>query len=351
MSNSTLIRGTEVHPPHASGDAEHAAAQATAPLAEPPSCAAPAPHVSPPVVVVDIVLPVNNEEADLGRNVLRLHEYLEGQSAFGFRITIADNASTDGTWAVAQRLAEDIPGVTALHFDEKGRGRALKAAWSRSDAAVLAYMDIDLSTDLAALLPLVAPLVSGHSDLAIGTRLSRSAVVHRGRKREFISRSYNRLTRLALRSRFSDAQCGFKAIRANRARAVLPWIEDDGWFFDTELLVVAERAGLRIHEAPVDWTDDADSRVDIVPTAIADLRGIPRCAAPWRPASCRSRTWVGGSPAPDSAPDSALDSAPDSALDSAPRPREQPPPTAPWGPSRTAECGTAGSSGSSSASA
>ena len=137
-------------------------------------------------------------------------------------------------------------------------------------------MDIDLSTDLAALLPLVAPLVSGHSDVAIGTRLARTSVVERGPKREFISRTYNRLTRFALGSRFSDAQCGFKAIRADRARELLPWIEDGGWFFDTELLVLAERAGLRIHEVPVDWTDDPDSRVDIVPTAVADLKGIAR---------------------------------------------------------------------------
>jgi putative flippase GtrA len=261
MTNSTLMQGTGPRP-----------AEETGPAAQ----ASPAPLATPPVPVVDVVLPVYNEEADLGRNVLRLHEYLESQSAFAFRITIADNASTDGTWAVARRLAASVPRVTALHLDKKGRGRALKTAWSRSDAAVLAYMDIDLSTDLAAVLPLVAPLVSGHSDLAIGTRLSRSSVVHRGPKREFISRSYNRLTRLALRSRFSDAQCGFKAIRADRARALLPWIEDDGWFFDTELLVVAERAGLRIHEVPVDWTDDPDSRVDIVPTAVADLKGIAR---------------------------------------------------------------------------
>jgi putative flippase GtrA len=137
-------------------------------------------------------------------------------------------------------------------------------------------MDIDLSTDLAALLPLVAPLVSGHSDLAIGTRLPRTSVVDRGHKRELISRCYNRITRLALGCRFSDAQCGFKAIRADRARKLLPWVEDDGWFLDTELLVIAERAGLRIHEVPVDWTDDPDSRVEIVPTAVADLKGIAR---------------------------------------------------------------------------
>jgi len=229
---------------------------------------------APPVV--DVVLPVYNEEAGLARNVLRLHDFLDEQFPFTFRITIADNASTDETWAIARSLAATLPRVSAFHLDEKGRGRALKAAWSSSDAAVLAYMDIDLSTDLAALLPLVAPLVSGHSDLAIGTRLARSSVVDRGSRRELISRCYNCLTRLALGCRFSDAQCGFKAIRADRARKLLPWIEDDGWFLDTELLVIAERAGLRIHEVPVDWTDDPDSRVEIVPTAIADLKGIAR---------------------------------------------------------------------------
>ena len=137
-------------------------------------------------------------------------------------------------------------------------------------------MDVDLSTDLSALLPLVAPLLSGHSDLAIGTRLARGSRVVRGAKRELISRSYNTILHLVLGARFSDAQCGFKAIRADRARELLPLVRDRAWFFDTELLVLAERAGLRIHEVPVDWVDDPDSRVDIVSTALADLRGVAR---------------------------------------------------------------------------
>jgi putative flippase GtrA len=226
--------------------------------------------------VVNVVLPVYNEENDLSRNVLRLHDFLDSRFPLTYRITIADNASSDGTWDIAESLAATLPHVTAIHLDERGRGRALKTAWSHSDASVLVYMDIDLSTDLRALLPLVAPLVSGHSDLAIGTRLARASTVERGAKREFISRCYNRITRVALRSHFSDAQCGFKAIRAECARTLLPWVEDDGWFFDTELLVIAERAGLRIHEVPVDWIDDPASSVDIVPTAVADLKGIAR---------------------------------------------------------------------------
>lgn len=227
---------------------------------------------------VEIVIPVHNEERDLGPSVRRLHAYLADAFPWTARITIADNASTDGTWAEALRLAGDLPGVEVLRLERKGRGNALRTAWMGSDAAVVAYMDVDLSTDLAALPPLVAPLISGHSDLAIGSRLGRGSRVVRGAKREVISRGYNLLLKTTLRARFSDAQCGFKAMRADRARDLLPLVEDGGWFFDTELLVIAERAGLRIHEVPVDWVDDPDSRVDIVATAAADLRGIARLA-------------------------------------------------------------------------
>ncbi|MFI2559891.1 bifunctional glycosyltransferase family 2/GtrA family protein [Nocardia farcinica] len=228
--------------------------------------------------VLDVVIPVYNEEADLGDCVHRLHEYLRGGFPFPARITIADNASTDATLRVAHELATRYPGVRVVHLEAKGRGRALRAVWERSDAQVVAYMDVDLSTDLDALLPLVAPLVSGHSDLAIGTRLDTSSRVVRGPKREIISRCYNLILKASLRAHFSDAQCGFKAVRTAVARQLLPLVEDGEWFFDTELLVLAERAGLRIHEVPVDWIDDPDSRVDIVDTAIKDLRGVWRLA-------------------------------------------------------------------------
>ncbi|MFF5291776.1 bifunctional glycosyltransferase family 2/GtrA family protein [Paractinoplanes globisporus] len=232
------------------------------------------PRIDAPVL--DVVVPVYNEEIDLEPCVRRLHAYLSAHFPYRFRITIADNASTDSTADVAKWLTEELPGVASVHLPEKGRGRALKYVWTNSDAAVLAYMDVDLSTDLGALLPLVAPLISGHSDLAIGSRLARGSRVVRGAKREFISRSYNLILRGTLSARFSDAQCGFKAIRADVAERLLPMVEDTGWFFDTELLVLAEKAGLRIHEVPVDWVDDPDSRVDIVSTAMADLKGIVR---------------------------------------------------------------------------
>jgi putative flippase GtrA len=227
---------------------------------------------------VEIVIPVRDEERDLDRSVRRLLDHLNAGFPFTARVTIADNGSADRTWAIAEALERELAGVRAVRLDEPGRGRALRALWAASDAAVLAYMDVDLSTDLNALLPLVAPLLSGHSDLAIGTRLARGARVIRGPRREVISRCYNALLHATLGARFSDAQCGFKAIRADQARRLLPLTRDTGWFFDTELLVLAQRAGLRIHEVPVDWVDDSDSRVDILATALADLRGIARLA-------------------------------------------------------------------------
>lgn len=226
--------------------------------------------------VVDIVVPVYNEQDSVENSVRRLHRHLQESFTFGVRITIADNASTDDTPRIAADLVAELPGVRVIRLEEKGRGRALHHVWSLSDAPVLAYMDVDLSTDLAALAPLIASLISGHSDLAIGTRLARSSRVVRGAKREIISRCYNLILKSTLHARFSDAQCGFKAIRADVARELLPYVSDTGWFFDTELLVLAERSGLRIHEVPVDWVDDPDSRVDIVATAKADLLGIGR---------------------------------------------------------------------------
>jgi glycosyltransferase involved in cell wall biosynthesis/putative flippase GtrA len=226
--------------------------------------------------VLDVTVPVYNEEWVLADSVRRLDDYLTASFPFTYRITIADNGSTDSTLDVADELSDRLPHVRVVHLDQKGRGRALNEIWSTSDAEVLAYMDVDLSTGLDALLPLVAPLLTGHSDIAIGTRLARGSRVVRGPKREFISRSYNVILRGALSATFSDAQCGFKAIRSDVARSLLPLVQDRAWFFDTELLVLAERAGLRIHEVPVDWVDDPDSRVDIVATAVEDLKGVAR---------------------------------------------------------------------------
>jgi glycosyltransferase involved in cell wall biosynthesis len=226
--------------------------------------------------IVEIVLPIHNEQAVLAASVRRVHAFASAGLWMPWLITIADNASTDSSPAIARRLAGELTGLRYLRLERKGRGLALQTAWSLSAADVLMYMDIDLSTDLAAVPPLLAPLLSGHSAVAIGSRLARGARITRGPKREVISRGYNLILRAILRTGCTDAQCGFKAIRADVAGQLLPLVRDESWFFDTELLVLAERARLRIHEVPVDWVDDLDSRVDILPTALADLRGVAR---------------------------------------------------------------------------
>jgi putative flippase GtrA len=225
---------------------------------------------------VEIAIPVYNEAQLLAPRITELRRFLDQSFPFRALVTIVDNASTDATMAVATELAATLPGVAAMHLPQKGRGHALRAAWSTSSAPVVAYMDVDLSTSLSALVPLVAPLISGHRDIAIGTRLARGSHVVRGPKRELISRAYNLLLKLSLRGRFSDAQCGFKALRREAALQLLPLVEDDEWFFDTELLITAERLGLRMSEVPVDWVDDPDSRVRIMHTALSDLRGVWR---------------------------------------------------------------------------
>jgi hypothetical protein len=229
---------------------------------------------------LDIVIPVHNEAEQLERSVTTLRSFLDTSFPFSATITIADNASTDATWRIASDLAATLPGVDAIHLARRGRGRALRTAWTQSTASVVAYMDVDLATDLGALLPLIAPLLSGHSDLAIGSRLASGAHVVRGTQREFISRGYNLLLRVALRSACTDAQCGFKAMRREAADQLLPLVEDNEWFFDTEILVTAQRIGLRIHEVPVDWVDDTDSRVDVLQTAARDLLGVARMLSP-----------------------------------------------------------------------
>src|SRR5580693_3107446 len=194
------------------------------------------PEERPPVV--EIAIPVFNEEDTLDANIRRLREYLDESFPFETTIRIVDNASTDATWEIASRLASTLPGVTALRLDQKGKGRAVRAAWSSSSAQIVAYMDVDLSTDLGGLLPLVAPLLSGHSDVSIGSRFAPGAHVLRGARREAVSRIYSLLLRSALRNQFTDATCGFKAARRETAELLLPLVQDEHWFFDTEFLVL-----------------------------------------------------------------------------------------------------------------
>jgi glycosyltransferase involved in cell wall biosynthesis len=230
-------------------------------------------------VDVEIVVPVRDEAATLESNVEALVAWLVAHAAFSWRVVIAENGSSDATATIARGIAARDERIGVLELDVAGRGGALRAAWLASEAQVVAYMDVDLSTNLEAFGDLVAPVLERRAEVAIGTRLAPAASVRRRLRRELLSRGYNALARRVCGARFSDAQCGFKALRADVARALVPDVEDDGWFFDTELLLIAQRAGHTIAEVPAEWVEDLDSRVRIVPTVIADLRGLWRLRA------------------------------------------------------------------------
>jgi glycosyltransferase involved in cell wall biosynthesis len=230
----------------------------------------------PAAIRVDAVIPVYNEAHVIERSVATLSDFLRQHLPYDWRIVIADNASTDRTLEVAEGIGHANRRVTVLHLDQKGRGRALKAAWLGSDADVLSYMDVDLSTDIRAYPALVRAIAEQGYDVATGSRLARGARTTRGLKREVISRSYNLLIKAAFRTRFSDAQCGFKAVSRKAARELLPRIKNNEWFFDTELLILAERRGYRVKDIPVRWVDDPDSRVNIRKTVMEDLHGLWR---------------------------------------------------------------------------
>jgi glycosyltransferase involved in cell wall biosynthesis len=226
-------------------------------------------------MLINITIPVLNEERCLRPNILRLKQFMDGMS-FDFEIVIADNGSIDNTEKIGCGLAAGYPSIRYLRLNEKGRGRALKEAWRNSEADILSYMDVDLSTELEAFPALIEAISSGNYEIAAGSRLLHPEWTRRGWKREYISRCYNRLIKWSLGTRFSDAQCGFKAISRACAGHLLGLIKDDHWFFDTELLVLAERLDYRIYDLPVRWEDDPDSRVKIIRTAIEDIRGLIR---------------------------------------------------------------------------
>jgi glycosyltransferase involved in cell wall biosynthesis len=211
---------------------------------------------------VDLVIPCYNEQVVLAESIARLRAWCTENLPYPWRIVIADNASTDDTLAVARRLAaEDPDGIAVLHLDRKGRGRALKQAWLASSADAMCYMDVDLSTDLAMISPLLAGVLEEGYDLAYGSRVSRGSDIERSFKREINSRGYIAVIKLLFWTRFADAQCGFKAINRDAAQQLLPHVQDGEWFFDTELLILAEKGGWKLKEVPVRWVEDPDSRV------------------------------------------------------------------------------------------
>ena len=241
---------------------------------------------------LDIVLPVYNEAHVLAGSVERLHSFLQ-ESAFPYswRIVVADNASTDATLSVARVLEDRFGDVAPLHLPQKGRGRALRKAWLESDADAMCYMDVDLSTDLAALLPLAKAVLEDGYDVATGSRMTRGSRIQRSLRRETTSRGFIFLIKVLFVSKLSDTQCGFKAISRQAARELLPQVENEEWFFDTELLLLAEKGGYRVREVPVHWIEDLDSRVNVLKTVLEDLRGLLRMRfrrIPKRGAAARS---------------------------------------------------------------
>jgi len=226
--------------------------------------------------LADILLPVYNEEHVLEKSVTDLRNFLkENVTDFNWVITIGDNASIDNTLKVAEDLENRFEDVRVFHLDKKGRGRMVKYAWQKSDADVLSYMDIDLSTDLKAFPPMINAIIEGY-DVAIGSRQFRGAEVKRSFKRELISRGYIWILKLSLGFPFTDAQCGFKAVSKKLVEDLFPRIEDEEWFFDTELLYLAYRNGYKVKELPVQWIEDTDSRVKIIRTAWLDIKGVLR---------------------------------------------------------------------------
>jgi glycosyltransferase involved in cell wall biosynthesis len=233
-------------------------------------------------MLVNITIPVYNEEKILPSSIASLHAFLGQHCRFDWEIVVANNASTDGTLEVAKRLSKEFSNVRVVHLEQKGRGRALRKTWMESQADILSYMDVDLSSNLFAFPPLIEALVSGGFDIGIGSRLLKASTTKRSIKREVISRIYNVMVKAFFFTKFSDAQCGFKAISKKAAAELLPKVEDNGWFFDTELLVTGERLGYRIFDLPVSWVEDMDSRVKIVSTAIDDIKGLIRVKRKFR---------------------------------------------------------------------
>lgn len=236
------------------------------------------------IASVEIVIPIFNEEEELETSIYKLHKFLTSISRkFNSTITIADNASTDQSFEIAQELAQKFRNVRAVHLSQKGRGRAVKKVWNESAADILAYMDADLSTDLNSFQPLIHALQNGY-DIAIGSRLLPHAKVSkRPLKREVLSRCYNLLIKIFFNTRFSDAQCGFKAINRRTVAGLLPHIRDNAWFFDSELLIVGEKLGYKIYEEPVQWIDNPGSTVRVLKTIYGDLEGMCRLffQKPW----------------------------------------------------------------------
>jgi glycosyltransferase involved in cell wall biosynthesis len=235
---------------------------------------------------VEITIPVYNEEKELEKHIAILYGFCDKNlKSYDWHITIADNASTDKTSLIASALQKKFPQVSNFRLEQKGRGRAVKKAWIQSGRDLCVYMDLDLSTDLIHLPKLLSALQNGY-DIAIGSRLARGAKVEgRTFMRELTSRALNFFfIQFFFHTHFTDAQCGFKGITKKAASDLIPKVEDNGWFFDGELLIIAEKRGYKIYEEPVHWVDNPGSTVRLISTISGDIKTMVRLLVnrPWR---------------------------------------------------------------------
>lgn len=245
------------------------------------------------MISVDIAIPVYNEEKQLRKSIAKLRTFVADKQLANYKINIiiVNNASVDSTVPIGKSLAKQYRNVQFLSLRKRGRGRALIACWRQSKADVLAYMDADLSADLSFLKHLIDAVAKKGADIAIGSRLAKGAKVS-GRTfvRELMSRGYNLLIRILFRVSFRDAQCGFKAVSRQAFQRFASLIKNRNWFFDSEMLIIASKAGFLIEEIPIFWRDDPGSTVKVAKTAKEDLLGLLRLTRtkPWKNISKKS---------------------------------------------------------------
>jgi uncharacterized membrane protein YbhN (UPF0104 family) len=210
---------------------------------------------------VSVVLPAYNEANRIEDTVKVVKDTLE-KLDYGYEIIIAEDGSTDGTDEIAKRLSSRDPRIVHLHSDNRlGRGKALTNAMEIAKGDVVVYLDVDLSTDMDHLKELIDAVAKEGYDIATGSRLLKDSQTERPFKRDFASKVYNFLVRLMLGSKLRDHQCGFKAFKRSSVLKLLRDVKDNHWFWDTEVLVLAQRKGLRVKEIPVKWKQSGETKV------------------------------------------------------------------------------------------
>jgi glycosyltransferase involved in cell wall biosynthesis len=227
---------------------------------------------------IEITIPILNEEFRLEQGVTEAVEFLENSGIDNYSIVLADNGSTDNTEQIAQSLTKRFPTVKAIKVSKRGVGLALKQSWGSSEADFIGYMDVDLATDLNHILEAYRILQGEEVDVVNGSRLlPNSQVKNRSIIRGITSHGFNYLLKALLKVNISDGMCGFKFLKKTSYDKILKsGLENNEWFFCTELLVKAEWMGMNIHEIPVKWEDDSDSRVELFKTITKYLKEIKR---------------------------------------------------------------------------